>query len=63
MQIGQYEVIHHTDTVKPEAFVVFVRKGGKLERAVNVGKRGGFKTMQEAIDAATKLARFGTTKV
>jgi len=63
MKIGDYEVIHHTETVKPESYIVFVRKNGKLERAVNVGKRGGFKTMQEAVDAATKLHRFGTIKV
>lgn len=63
MKIGNYEVIHHTDTVKPEAFVVFVNKNGKLERVLRVGKRGGFRTKQEAVDAATKLNRFGTTNV
>lgn len=63
MTISPYEVIHHTDTVKPEAWVVFVRKNGRLERAAHIGKRGGFRTEREAVDAATKLAKFGTLNV
>ena len=62
MKIGQYEVIEHTETVSPFRFVVFTNKGGKLERA-NVGKRGGFRTWDEAVDAVTKLSKFGTVNV
>mgnify|MGYP003441632709 FL=1 len=58
-----YEVIHHTDTVKPEAWVVFVRKNGKLERAVHLGKRGGFKTRVEADTAAFSAEHYGTQAV
>jgi hypothetical protein len=58
-----YEVIHHTDSVKPEAWVVFVRKAGKLERATYLGKRGGFKTREEAEAAAFNAAHYGTQKV
>lgn len=63
MQIGSFEIIHHTDTVRPEAFVVFTKKSGKLERAVQFGKRGGFRSMAEAVDAVTKTVRFGTVNV
>jgi hypothetical protein len=48
MKIGEYEVLEHTETVKPERFVVF--RGGK--RAFWLGKRGGFLTWDAAVDAA-----------
>ena len=63
MSIGPYEIIHHTETVKPETWVVFIKRDGRLERAVHFGKRGGFKTKEEAIDAVTKTVRFGTIDV
>lgn len=50
---GNYEVIEHTDTVKPERFVVFTREIGQpLKRAFWLGKRGGFLTLAAACDAA-----------
>jgi hypothetical protein len=58
-----FEVIHHTETVKPEAWIVFVRKNGKLERAAHLGKRGGFKTKAEAETAAFNAERYGTQNV
>jgi hypothetical protein len=63
MTIGQFEVIEHTETVKAERFVVFVRKNNRLERAPHLGKRGGFKTWRAAVDAATHCHRFGTANV
>ncbi len=63
MTIGPFEIIEHTETVKPERFIVFVRKNGRLERAAHIGKRGGFRTRIEAIEAATKQAKYGTTNV
>lgn len=60
---GAYEVIEHTDTVKPDRFVVFVRKNNRLERAAHLGKRGGFKTLEDAIAAASNSHRFGTVNV
>ena len=58
-----FEIIHHTDTVKAEAYVVFWSKDGMLERAAHLGKRGGFKTKAEAEDAVEKVTRFGTVNV
>lgn len=64
MNIEPYFVLEHSETVKPERFVVFVRKAsGATERVIRIGKRGGFLTWNEAIEAATKLARFGTINV
>jgi len=63
MTVGQFEVIEHTETVKAERFVVFIRKNNRLERATHLGKRGGFKTWDAAVDAATRQHRFGTTNV
>lgn len=63
MQIGPFEVIEHTETVKPERFIVFVRKNNQLERAAHLGKRGGFKTWEAAVEAASKKSRFGTVDV
>jgi hypothetical protein len=63
MTIGPYEVIHHTDTVSEYSFVVFWTKNGKLERAAHLGKRGGFKSMQAAVEAATNAAKYGTQNV
>ena len=58
-----YEVIHHTETVKPETWVVFVRKNGRLERAAHLGKRGGFKTRAEAERAALNAEKYGSQNV
>jgi hypothetical protein len=58
-----YEVIHHTETVKPESWVVFVKRDGKLERAAHLGKRGGFKTSEEAERAAFNANKYGTQNV
>lgn len=63
MKIGPYEVLEHSETVKPERFVVFVRKGGSMERAAHLGKRGGFRTWDEAVKAAHDSARYGTVNV
>lgn len=57
-----YEVMH-METVKPEAHVVFVRKNGKLERALHLGKRGGFKTREEALRAVHNAEHYGTQNV
>lgn len=48
----EYLVMEHSETVKPERFVVFRREGEALKRAFWLGKRGGFLTW----DAATKAA-------
>jgi hypothetical protein len=58
-KIGPYTVIEHTETVKPERFVVFWERNGKTERAEHLGKRGGFRTWEAAVEAATKQHRFG----
>lgn len=58
-----YEVIHHTETAKPESWVVFIRKNGRLERAAHLGKRGGFKTRGEAERAAFNAERYGAQNV
>lgn len=58
-----YEVIHHTETVKPETWIVFVRKNGRLERAAHLGKRGGFKTREEAERAALNAEKYGSQNV
>lgn len=58
-----FEVIHHTETVKLEKWVVFVRKNGRLERAAHLGKRGGFKTQDEANRAAFNANKYGTQNV
>lgn len=63
MTIGQYEVIEHSETVKPERFVVFVRKNNRLERALHLGKRGGFTTWDAAVEAAFDSHTYGTTNV
>ena len=53
MQVGDYEVIEHTETVKAERFVVFKREEGEpLKRAFWLGKRGGFLTWDAAVAAA-----------
>ena len=57
MKIGPYQVIEHSETVKLERFVVFMKKDGKLERALHLGKRGGFRTWEAAVAAATKQAK------
>lgn len=56
--MGSYFVEHHTETVKPESFVVFCRANGKIERALHLGKRGGFKTRDEADRAAVNANRY-----
>ena len=58
-----YEVIHHTETVKAETWVVFVRRNGKLERATNFGKRGGFHTQAEAETAILNATKYGSQNV
>jgi hypothetical protein len=62
-QIGPYQIIEHTETVKPERFVVFWKVNGRVERAGHFGKRGGFRTMTEAVDAVEKTVKYGTTNV
>jgi hypothetical protein len=62
-KIGPYEIVHHTETARPESFVVFWRRNGRVERATHLGKKGGFRTHQEAVEAVTKLVRYGTTHV
>lgn len=59
-QIGPYSIIEHTETVKPERFVVFWNRDGKTERAAHLGKRGGFRTWDAAVEATTKIVRFGS---
>ncbi len=59
MEIGLYTVLEHSETVKPERFIVFWRRNGKTVRAEHLGKRGCFKTWQEAVEATTKLVQFG----
>lgn len=57
MQVGEYEVIEHTETVNPERFVVFKREDGQLlKRAFWLGKRGGFLTWDAAVAAAKGAA-------
>ena len=58
-----FKVIHHTETVKPEKWVVFVHKNGRFERAAHLGKRGGFKTQAEADRAAFNANKYGTQNV
>jgi len=59
MQIGPYEVMEHTETVHPLRFVVFWKRGNRLEPATHLGKRGRFRTWEAAVEAATKQHRFG----
>jgi hypothetical protein len=56
MKIGKYTVLEHTETVSPYRFVVFQLVNGRSERVKAIGKRGGFRTLNEACLAATKLA-------
>lgn len=58
-----YEIIHHTETVKPESYVVFQRRDGRLERAIQFGKRGGFRSMVEAETAVFNATKYGTQNV
>lgn len=61
MQIGPFTVLHHTETTGSFNYVVFVTS--TMQRAANLGKRGGFKTWEAAVDAATKQAKYGTQNV
>lgn len=61
MQIGPFTVYHHTETTSAFSYVVFVTR--TMERAVHLGKRGGFKTWEAAVEAAAKQAKYGTQNV
>jgi hypothetical protein len=52
---GQFEIIEHTETVRPERFVVFRKLNGRTERALHLGRRGGFRTMAEATEAIANM--------
>ena len=45
------------------AYIVFWTRNGKTERARHLGKRGTFKTYQEAEQAVHNAANYGTQKV
>jgi hypothetical protein len=61
MTIGPFTVLHHTETTSAFSYVVFVTR--TMQRAANIGKRGGFKTWEAAVEAATKQAKYGTQNV
>lgn len=61
MQIGPFTVLHHSETTSAFSFVVFVTR--TMERAISLGRRGGFKTWDAAVEAATKQAKYGTQNV
>lgn len=58
-----YQIVHHTETVKPETWVVFWMRNGRLERAFHLGKRGGFRTKDEAERAVLNATKYGTQNV
>ncbi len=61
MTIGPFTVLHHTETTSAFSYVVFITR--TMERAANLGKRGGFKTWAAAVEAATNQAKYGTQNV
>lgn len=61
MQIGPFTVLHHTETTSAYSYVVFITR--TMERAANLGKRGGFKTLDAAVEAANKQAKYGSQNV
>ena len=58
-----YQIIQHTETTKPETWVVFWLKDGKLQRATHLGKRGGFRTKEAAERAVLNATKYGTQNV
>ena len=58
-----YQIVHHTETVKPETWVVLWMRNGRLERALHLGKRGGFRTKDEAERAVLNATKYGTQNV
>ncbi len=44
-------------------YIVFWTRSGKTERAKHLGKRGTFKTYQEAEQSVHNAAHYGTQKV
>jgi len=51
-----FEVVHHTETTSNYSWIV-CKKGSGLDRVLTIGKRGGFKTKQEADIACHDLNR------
>ena len=58
-----YEVVDFAEAMAPYRWMVMVKKNGRLERAKHLGKRGSFKTREEAETAAYNANRYGTQNV
>jgi hypothetical protein len=51
------------ESAKGLPVIVFLTRNGKTERAAHIGKRGTFKTFEEAKRAVENVTRFGTVNV
>lgn len=61
MNIGPFTILHHSETTSPFCYVVFVTR--TMERASHLGRRGGFRTWDAAVEAATKQTKYGTQNI
>lgn len=56
--------IYNNESAKGLPYIVFwTRPDGCTERAAHLGKRGTFKTLDEAKTAVTNAVRYGTQNV
>jgi hypothetical protein len=55
--------IFNNESAKGLPYIVFWTRNGQTERAAHLGKRGEFKTLEEAQRAVENATRYGTQKV
>ncbi len=58
-----YEVVQNTDSATAGAWLVYVKKNGRLERAMHLGKRGSFDSREAAEIAAYNANKYGSQNV
>jgi len=55
--------IYNNESAAGLPYIVFVTRNGKTERALFIGKRGTFKTYEEAERAVYNQTHYGTQNV
>ncbi len=55
--------IYNNESAAGLPYIVFLTRNGKTERATHLGKRGTFKTLEEAKQAVHNATHYGTQDV